>query len=198
MLSLIESLHNIDNINSKRIAVLLRHGERNEIPSGSFGSEIRLSENGIKDSIFFGKKISDLKIAHIYCSPIGRCVQTAEYIKKGLVVKQQDIQITQEAQLGTPGFHIANADIAGKVYLDYGCDGVFERFSQGEEIPGIASVESLKSDAMQWINAKTTKNGVSLFVTHDALIAHFAFANKIYTYSKENWIRFLDGIIISF
>ena len=198
MLSLIERLHNIDNINSKRVAVLLRHGERGEIPSGSFGTEIRLSENGIRDSISFGKKISDLKIAHIYCSPIGRCVQTAEYIKKGLTAKQHDVQLTQEAQLGAPGFHIVNADIAGKAYLDYGCSGVFERFSQGEEIPGIASVESLKSVAMQWINAKTSKNGVTLFVTHDALIAHFAFANEIYTYSKENWIHFLDGIIINF
>jgi len=198
MLSLIERLHNIDNINFKRVAVLLRHGERGEIPSGSFGTEIPLSENGINDSISFGKKISDLKIAHIYCSPIGRCIQTAEYIKKGLVTKQQDVQITQEAQLGTPGFHIANADIAGKAYLDYGCDGVFELFSQGNEIPGVASIDSLKTDAMQWLNDKTLQNGISLFVTHDALIAHFAYANKIYTYSKENWVRFLDGIIIKF
>lgn len=198
MLCLINRLHNIDNINSKRAAVLLRHGERDEIPMGSFGTEILLSEDGIKDSISFGKKISDLEIVHIYSSPIARCVQTAGYIKMGLATKRQDIQITEEAQLGTPGFHIANADIAGKEYLEYGCSGVFERFSQGEKIPGIASVESLKREAMQWINAKTSKNGVTLFVTHDALIAHFAFANGIYTYSKENWINFLDGIIIIF
>lgn len=198
MTTLIEKLHNIDNINSKRIAVLLRHGERGEIPTGSFGTEVLLSLNGIKEAISFGKKIADLKIAHIFCSPIGRCVQTAKFIKEGLTEKQQDIQITQEAQLGTPGFHIANADIAGKAYLDYGCSGVFEHFSQGEEIPGIASVESLKTNAMQWINNKTTQNGITLFVTHDALIAHFAYANKIHNYSKENWIQFLDGIIIDF
>ncbi|MBR3070611.1 histidine phosphatase family protein [Fibrobacter sp.] len=198
MTSLIEKLHTIGNIDFKRIAVLLRHSERGEIPAGSFGTEVMLSENGIKEAISFGEKIADLKITHIFCSPIDRCVQTAQFIKEGLTGKQQNIQITQETQLGTPGFHIANADIAGKAYLDYGCSGVFEHFSQGEKIPGIASVESLKTDAMQWIKDKTSQNGITLFVTHDALIAHFAYANKIHTYTKENWIQFLDGIIIVF
>lgn len=198
MKSLVERLHCIDNIGSKRIAVLLRHGERGEIPAGSFGTEILLSENGIKNSVYLGQELSNMKTAHIYCSPIDRCVQTANSIKMGLSKVQPDIQITPENQLGNPGFHISDAVIAGNAFLSYGCIGVFEHFSKGEPIPGIASVDSLNTDAMQWLKKKSSQNGITLFVTHDSLIAHFAHANKIHTYTREHWIQFLDGIIIEF
>jgi hypothetical protein len=51
---------------------------------------------------------------------------------------------------------------------------------------------------MDWLKLKTTERGITIFVTHDALIANFAYANGIKTYSRENWVEFLDGIVLKF
>lgn len=196
MMTLLEKLQKIKNVDTRRIAILLRHGEREAIPTGTHGNEIRLTPNGVADSTHLGEMLSYFKVRNIYTSPIARCVQTAECIKKGY--NPSIPEIICDDMLGNPGFHIADADIAGKAYLEYGCTGVYERFSRGEVINGLASADFLRHHPMQWLKSKTSEKGLTLFVTHDALIAHFAFANGIHTYDAENWIKFLDGIILDF
>lgn len=194
----LERLRKIDNADARRLAILIRHGERQAIPAGTFGNEVTLTQNGITESIRLGEELSRFNIGRIYTSPIDRCVQTAESIKKGLEKVHHTAEIVCDDLLGNPGFHIADANLAGKAYLKYGCIGVYEHFSRGENIEGLASIDALKGRAKQWLEEKTVEKGVTLFVTHDALIAHFALANGLYSYSAENWVDFLDGIILDF
>jgi hypothetical protein len=196
MTTLLEKLQKIEDVDSRWIAVLLRHGERETIPAGTYGNDVQLTPNGVADSTRFGEVLSCFKVRRIYTSPVPRCVQTAECIKKG--VSSSAPEIICDDMLGNPGFHIADADIAGKAYLEYGCVGVYERFSRGEVVDGLASADFLRVHPMQWLKAKSSEKGVTLFVTHDALIAHFAFANGLHAYDAENWINFLDGIILDF
>ena len=70
------------NVNEK-IALLLRHADREDIPQGSFGNEILLNEKGKQNAQSFGEKLAEIKVNRIFTSPVGRCVQTAEYITKG-------------------------------------------------------------------------------------------------------------------
>ena len=196
MMALLEKLQKIENMDTRRIAILLRHGEREPIPAGSYGNEVLLTQNGIADSVRFGEMLSCFKVGNIYTSPITRCVQTAECIKEGLGTYTPEIIC--DDMLGNPGFHIVDANTAGKAYLEYGCIGVYERFSRGEIVDGLASADFLRVYPMQWLKDKTIEKGVTLFVTHDALIAHFAFANELHAYDARNWIGFLDGIIIDF
>lgn len=195
-MKLLERLQKIEDVDSRRIAVLLRHGERETIPAGTYGNDVRLTQNGVADSIHFGEALSCFKVRRIYTSPVLRCIQTAECIKKGL--GSNIPEIICDDMLGNPGFHIADADIAGKAYLEYGCMGVYERFSHGEAINGLASADFLRVHPMQWLKAKTSEKSVTFFVTHDALIAHFAFANELHAYNAENWINFLEGVILDF
>ncbi|MBR6177721.1 MAG: hypothetical protein IKQ70_07550 [Bacteroidales bacterium] len=51
---------------------------------------------------------------------------------------------------------------------------------------------------MDWLKSKTTERGITILVTHDALIANFAYANGIKTYSRNNCVEFLDGIVVEF
>ena len=197
-MALLERLEKIDDVDAKRIAILIRHGERESIPAGSFGNEAMLTQNGITESIRFGEGLANFNVGCIYSSPIGRCVQTAECIKNGLKMPPHTTEIVCDNLLGNPGFHIADANLAGNAYLKYGCIGVYERFSRGENIEGLASFGYLRSCARQWLEEKTVERGVTLFVTHDALIAHFALANGLYPYSAENWVNFLDGTILVF
>jgi len=178
-----------------RATILIRHSERNKIPRGEFGTHYMLTENGVRMAEEFGTKLSEYGIVKIYTSPIPRCVQTAELLKQGI---GKPLEIIQDHHLGDPGFHVSDEDKAGKYYLSYGAKGVFEKFIAGGKLEGINSVDYLRTTAMDWLKLKTTERGITIFVTHDALIANFAYANGIKTYSRENWVEFLDGIVLKF
>ncbi|MBO7596796.1 MAG: histidine phosphatase family protein [Bacteroidales bacterium] len=178
-----------------RAAILIRHSERNKIPRGEFGTHYMLTENGVRMAEEFGTKLSDFRIVKIYTSPILRCIQTASLLKKGI---GKPLEIISDHNLGDPGFHISNAEKAGKYYLSYGAKGVFEKYIVGEKLDGLATVNYLKTTAMDWLKSQVTESGITIFVTHDALIANFAYANGIKTYSRENWVEFLDGIVLKF
>ena len=178
------------NTNDK-IALLLRHADRDDIPDGSFGNEIVLNKKGKKTALQFGESLAEMKVNKIYTSPVERCVQTAEFITKGY---GRSLEIIETKALGAPGLHITDEIVAGNFYLEYGFDKMYNMFQQGEGIPGMASVDELNYKVTSFIKEHTTKSGITLFITHDMLIAfyHFSINRKIYT--KENWVNYMTGL----
>ena len=178
------------NLN-KKISLLLRHADRDDIPQGSFGNEILLNEKGKQNAQIFGESLSDRKINRIFTSPVERCVQTAEYITKGY---GNSVEIIETVALGSPGLHISNEKIAGEFFLEYGFDEMYNRFIQGKEIPGIPSINELNHRITAFLKENSTENGTTIFITHDMLIAfyHFSINKKVYT--KDNWINYMTGL----
>lgn len=176
---------------NEKISLLIRHADRNDIPKGSFGSEILLNENGIQNAIRFGMTLVEKKINRIYTSPVQRCVQTAEYITKGY---GNSIEIIETIALGAPGLHITDEKIAGEFYLQYGFDEMYKLFIQGKEIPGITNINELNYRITNFITENTTTNGTTIFITHDMLIAFYHFSINKKVYSKDNWINYLTGL----
>ena len=194
MNAVIGQLSNLQ-IEKQRIAVLIRHGERSEIPDGSFGLDALLTPQGMSNAVAFGRAIAACPVVRIYTSPINRCVQTAECLMRGL---RRNVRISCEDNLGNPGFHVSNAEIAGEYFLRYGAIGVFERFSTGDCVPGVATMPCLQNEALHWLGEKCDGDGVFVFVTHDSLIAHFAYANNLHEYSRDSWVNYLDGVVVAF
>ena len=190
---ILEYLQLQKDIDNKRFAVLMRHADRNDIPLGTFGNDVLLTEEGKVHAEEFGSSLSAFTVTRIYTSPLARCKQSAVCIKRGL---QKDVEIVEENALGNPGFHIEDAQRAGKHFLEKGGITVFEYFVSGMNLAGVASIETLRTSAKRWLSSKITEKGVTLFITHDSLIAHFAYANGIFLYIRENWVEFLDGIVI--
>lgn len=178
------------NVNDK-ISLLIRHADREDIPKGSLGNEILLNEKGKQNAQSFGKQLADRKISRIFTSPIGRCVQTAEFITKGY---GNSIEIIETTSLGAPGLHITDEKIAGEFYLQYGFDEMYKRFMRGEEIPGITNTDELNFRMTNFIKENSTENETTIFITHDMLIAfyHFSINKKVYT--KDNWVNYLTGL----
>jgi len=174
-----------------KISLLLRHADRDDIPQGSFGNEILLNEKGKQNAQSFGKKFAERKINKIFTSPIGRCVQTAEFITKGY---GSSIEIIETIALGAPGLHITDEKAAGEFFMQHGFDEMYKRFIQGEIIPGIPNINELNNRITSYINENTTEKGTTIFITHDMLIAfyHFSINKKVYT--KDNWINYLTGL----
>jgi broad specificity phosphatase PhoE len=149
---------------NEKISLLLRHADRDDIPQGSFGNEILLNEKGKQNAKNFGEKLAERKINRIFTSPIGRCVQTAEFIIKGY---GSLIEIIETTSLGAPGLHISDEKVAGEFFLQYGFDEIYKRFIQCEKIPGITNPNELNHRITNFINENSTQNGTTIFITHD-------------------------------
>jgi len=176
-----------------QISLLIRHGDRDKIPHGSFGNEILLNKKGKQNSLEFGERIAGMKVNKILTSPVGRCIQTAQFISKGY---GKDIEIIETKALGAPGLHINDEKIAGEFFLQYGFDEMYQRFVNEIEIPGVPNVSELSTAFTNHLVENTNQNGLTIFVTHDMLIAFYHYSLNKTIYTKENWIKYLTGLVL--
>jgi len=179
---------------SDRIAMIIRHSDRDLIPEGSFGDDLSINKEGIERAKHFGTQLKDLNVNAIYTSPILRCVQTAECIKEGL---ERPVEIHQANELGDPGLHIADAELAGVLFPKYGVDGIYYRFIKGDSLPGFATREQLSKSMSNFISTHTAESGVTLFITHDIVVALYQYCEEGRVYEPyHDWIDYLDGLCV--
>lgn len=191
-LSLISKLSDIEP--NGRYALFIRHADRDKIPAGEFGDEVELNSLGFGNSVRYGKLLSHLKINKIFSSPIKRCLQTADYISIGY---GQDINIQQSTLLGDPGAFVNDAKLAGRMYLEMGFAPMYEKLISGMVIPGNRNLNEAAGILNNMIISNSDPEGINIYVTHDLIVALFAYAlfGKEYTPGTD-WVKYLDGLII--
>ena len=182
-------------LKDKKVAILLRHSERFLIKSNEFGNDVLLTPNGQKMSIEFGRLLKAYKIYKIFSSPIERCRQTADGICKGY---NDSVKIVSTNVLGDPGVHIYDPEKLGEYYLEKGFQTIFSEYKKGIPVPGLHSPEIIKIKFDDYLNENTKTNQISLFITHDWQIAFYAFAKKLKEYTEDDWINYLEGLILEF
>lgn len=186
-------IKNIKAVRPYNVGLMLRHADRDIIPHGSFGNEVLLNHKGIERSISFGEELKTIPVTRIYTSPVPRCVETSEYIVKGYGSK---IDIIETNALGDPGLHIENAEIAGEYFLKYGFHDILDNYIKGKIIPGMPAHDVFKKRINDFIETNLSVEGLTLFITHDSLVAMYEFINNGIHYTKENWVKYLKGPII--
>jgi broad specificity phosphatase PhoE len=191
-MKIIEELNNLPD--HSRIAIIIRHADRDRIPPKQYGNDVLLNEVEKQNSLLFGERIKHKQIKKIYSSPIQRCIQTGEYITKGY---GQKLEIITTKSLGDPGLHIMDETSAGEFYLEHGFHVMLERFVKGEETPGVPTPAAFKKGMDEFISKNTAKKGITVFITHDSLIAFYDFCLTGKIYTQENWVNYLSGIIIT-
>ena len=72
------------NSGQKKIALLIRHAERDPITSMIHATAPLLTESGKSDALAFGGNIAVLSPFKLYFSPVKRCEQTADFISLGI------------------------------------------------------------------------------------------------------------------
>ncbi|HRK28594.1 MAG TPA: histidine phosphatase family protein [Chitinophagales bacterium] len=177
-----------------KLSLLIRHGDRYPIPPESFGQNVLLNDEGKKNSLNFGKKLATLNINRILTSPVQRCIQTAELISKGY---GKDLDIIVTTALGEPGLHISDAVAAGNFYLRHGFNQMYELFLQEAMVPGVPPIKELNKSITDFLTEQTAQNGITIFVTHDMLIAfyHYSLDKTVYNI-KTKWINYLTGLML--
>jgi hypothetical protein len=193
-MKIIEQLKSTEKQN-KKLAILLRHSDRYDIKKSEFGNDVLLNPQGIEKAKKFGEELRKYKVNKIYTSPIERCVQTAENIVIGYSNK---IEIIKTKALGDPGIHISNEDLLGQYYLKFGFWKIFENFKNNIPVDGLFSKEQVKEKFDNFLLENTMQEGITLYITHDWQIAFYAYAKQIKEFTKNNWIDYLEGLIIKF
>ncbi|KAA6310470.1 hypothetical protein EZS27_038230 [termite gut metagenome] len=178
---------------SNKLSLLIRHADRDKISTGSFGNEVMLNEVGKANALKFGEALSDLKINKIMTSPISRCVQTAELIARSY---GKAVDIIETKALGAPGLHITDEEIAGKFFIEQGFEELYRRIINDIPIPGIPTAKQFNQLMTVFLIENTKEKGLTIFVTHDLLIAFYHYSINKTIYTRENWVNYLSGLIL--
>jgi len=191
-LKLLDELKEITPVGS--YTLFLRHGDRDKIPEGEFGNEVELNAFGKHRSVEFGKSIRHLNINRIFCSPIKRCVQTAEGIALGL---ERKTEIETSTLLGDPGAFVHDGKLAGESFLQMGFNNCYESLLQHVPVNGNYDISDGANLLDDFFMNQSKVEGTNIYISHDMIVALYAWERfrKKFTLG-ENWVKFLGGLII--
>ena len=176
-------------------ALVVRHAEREDIPPGTFGNDVPLTDRGWRAAYHLGKGLSHRPAGIVKTSPLPRCVQTAEAIIAGSGWAADAIPDTL---MGDPGPFVIDAALAGSRILEIGIPAVVaQQLSSTEPPDGMRST----SEGVQLVldsvaDALCARRGTSVFVTHDAVLA--VLVGTLYGMPVDGfrWPDYLDALVL--
>ena len=176
-------------------ALVIRHGEREDIPPGTFGNDVPLTDRGWQDAYRLGKRLSHQPAGIVRTSPLPRCVQTAEAIIAGSGWTADAIPDTL---LGDPGPFVANAELAGRFILDNGIPAVVaQQLSATDPPDGMRSTSAGVQLVLNSVaDALCAQSRTSVFVTHDVVLA--VLVGTLYGRPIDDfrWPGYLDALLL--
>lgn len=153
-------------------SILVRHAERQAIENVVNNSEIGLTKKGEEHSFEFGKSLSILSPIEIFHGPSDRCMQTAKFISKGILMNKGGCRIKgDKAILG--GFYNIDNNSINQIIEKHGLK-VFVRKWFNEELPEdiILSVkQAAKNELQEMIDQLDLKEASFINITHGRNIA---------------------------
>ena len=176
-----------------RVVLMVRHGERPKMDKNdpSFGDALALTYEGRRTATKLGRLLREFSAdVQFASSPLTRTRMTAACIAEGMGLESPDIP-TDEL-LGNGSFYY---DDPAEVLEVFKTDDFFpaccEYFRTARQ-RGFRDLYSATDNFEKWIAVRMTRR---LFVisTHDLYIAAFLTARGAYSFTRENWVRFLDG-----
>lgn len=170
-------------------ALLVRHAERPEIPAGSFGHDLRITERGHRDAMAFGARLGTT-LGRVVASSVPRCMQTGEAMLKGA---GRNGVVVPDRRLGDPGIWIADEALAGESFLDGGSPAVVRRQLRGG-VPGMHSLPAGTAAMLDCFFVPPSLPGkVDVFISHDAVMAPLL-GHLLGTADFDQiWPSFLEG-----
>jgi broad specificity phosphatase PhoE len=176
--------------------VLLRHSHRNKFSSFTETHKALLTDEGKKGAYEFGRNLPINRSYRLFHSIHPRCIETAEYIQKGL--KENEVQVETLGSLeilwGMAGDYPAVIKLGLKDE-----EHIVTKWATGHY--PITIIEPFNSYIQRAANVlwshhkEAPPSGIDLFITHDfhIMALQFGWAGmQIY----DGWVNFLGGIIV--
>jgi len=185
--------------NGARAIIQVRHAERPKMDPDdpSFGDALALTPEGVRTARELGRLLAEFAgDVQFYASPLTRTRMTAAGIAEGMGVVSPEIPT--DDLLGNGSFYYENAlEVLDVFKPENFFNACFEYFATGRQ-RGFKELHAATDACEAWLTERFTKK---LFVvaTHDLYVAAFLSARgAVEKFSRENWIRFLDGGAIIF
>lgn len=175
----------------RSVALLLRHSVRDFLPPGDAGYSLPITDIGAKLGRELGGFIGP-RLRSLRTSPLLRCVQTAEVLRKGAGV---DLPIVPDRLLGDPGVYVLDDRRAWTNWESRGHEGVMAHLvAQHDALPGMARPDpAARFLVHHMLAAGETAPGVHVFVTHDSLVTATAARLLQRALTKADWPWYLEG-----
>lgn len=173
------------------VAVLLRHSVRGDLPSGEVGNEVPITETGAQLARELGMLLRG-KLKSLHSSPILRCMQTAEAIKRGASFRAP---VEPDRCLGDPSVFVLDGQIAWSNWERLGHEGVMRHLaSEAVALPGMANPGRAARCLVQHMLAMTQDEpGFHVFVTHDTVVTATVAQLINRPLGPYDWPWFLEG-----
>lgn len=188
-------LRSLDAWSSDRpAAMLIRHGDRHEIPPGAFGDECTLTNRGLHRARALGAALPTGIPITARTSPLLRCVQTVEAIAEGA---RTVLDPVPESLLGEPGAYVMDRAAAGRAFLDRGTERVVFDLIAGLHVEGLRTCAEGGLWLLQGIVASLpAERGLLVCVSHDSIVLPFLAWATRGAFPVESWLEPLDGSLI--
>lgn len=173
------------------VALLLRHSVRDELPPGEAGRILPITETGRRLAVQLGERLRG-RLRTLHTSPLLRCVQTAEALRKGAGV---EATIVRDHLLGDPGAYVLDGRRAWSNWESRGHEGVMAHLvSSSDALPGMARPDEAARFLVHHMLAVAGRApGVHVFVTHDALVTATAARLLARPLGTSDWPWYLEG-----
>jgi len=177
-----------------RVALMVRHAERPKMDPNdpSFGDALALTYDGRRTAKKLGTLLKEFADdVQFAASPLTRTRMTAELIAEGMGLS--DPEIPTDDLLGNGSFYYADAAQVLDVFKPSNFfPACFEYFKTGHQ-RGFRELYAATDDFEKWIDARFNRK-LFVIATHDLYVAAFLSARKaVGEFTRENWVRFLDG-----
>ena len=183
----------------ERVFFLVRHAERDHIKptDADYGAHVGLTERGRAQALALGRCIPADGGMVFYSSPVGRCVETAQFIAKGRGLEDAHVEPLE----GLGNFFVQDYDEFTKVLRAGFYEGICEWLQNEREGKPRKEIEAFcplasRSEEMLAMMLEKGCERVNIFATHDAwsvpCLAHFCGM----AFTPQRWMNFLTGMAV--
>lgn len=179
-------------------AVVMRHAERGKFARGHHGNDILLTPQGERDAFEMGA-LMEGRVSRLLHSPVPRCLQTAENLRKGGCVDAHPREwLGLRCDVYVDDFNLALDTLTRLVSEDGFYDVFVDRMSvSGEDVPYPHFKPPLNGtgDLIRRLCAPENK-GMCVAITHDWLVNVAAsYATGAVT-GRSDYAGFLDALFV--
>ena len=177
-------------------ALILRHAEREDIPSGTFGVDVPLTTCGVASAERLGAMLAGIRpLVSVTASPVPRCASTAKAMLRGGGWPEE---VALDRRLGNPGPFVVDEVVSGAQFLELGILAIVRRQLNHLEPPTGMRPTAAGVDLLLGLTADNlrTRGRLNVYVTHDAILAVLVAHLYRLPVDEIGWPDYLDGLLL--
>lgn len=178
------------------IAIVIRHASREKIEDPFGARDAPLTDEGRKMAVDFGKELPVEKYIRLYCSPVPRCIETAELIQEGFKKNGGRSDLLRDREFLPVSFAKKPKRIL-ELMGELGKHGFIREWYKGELEEGIMETPKKATiDQIDLIIGKMDDKGLGIHVAHSFNV--ILLFGLLYNLAEEEfrWPGYMDGVVI--